>query len=31
VFLTTAIGQINFWNRVAAPFRFAPPVPRSAV
>jgi AhpD family alkylhydroperoxidase len=30
VFLTTAIGQINFWNRIAAPFRFAPPVPRSA-
>jgi AhpD family alkylhydroperoxidase len=29
VFLTTAIGQINFWNRVAAPFRFTPPIPRS--
>jgi AhpD family alkylhydroperoxidase len=29
-FLTTAIGQINFWNRVAAPFRFTPPIPRSA-
>ena len=27
VFLTTAIGQINFWNRVAAPLRFAPPIP----
>jgi AhpD family alkylhydroperoxidase len=26
-FLTTAIGQINFWNRVAAPLRFAPPLP----
>jgi len=26
VFLTTAIGQINFWNRVAAPLRFAPPI-----
>jgi AhpD family alkylhydroperoxidase len=26
-FLTTAIGQINFWNRVAAPLRFAPPIP----
>jgi AhpD family alkylhydroperoxidase len=26
-FLTTAIGQINFWNRVAAPLRFAPPAP----
>jgi AhpD family alkylhydroperoxidase len=31
VFLTTAVGQINFWNRVAAPFRFTPPIPRSAV
>lgn len=31
LFLTTAIGQINFWNRVAAPFRFTPPIPRSAV
>lgn len=29
VFLTTAIGQINFWNRVAAPFRFTPPIPAS--
>jgi AhpD family alkylhydroperoxidase len=27
VFLTTAIGQINFWNRVAAPLRFPPPIP----
>lgn len=27
VFLTTAIGQINFWNRVAAPLRFTPPIP----
>jgi AhpD family alkylhydroperoxidase len=26
-FLTTAIGQINFWNRIAAPFRFTPPIP----
>jgi AhpD family alkylhydroperoxidase len=25
--LTTAIGQINFWNRLAAPFRFVPPIP----
>lgn len=25
-FLTTAIGQINFWNRVAAPLRFTPPI-----
>ncbi len=27
--LTTAIGQINFWNRIAAPFRFTPPIPRA--
>jgi AhpD family alkylhydroperoxidase len=27
-FLTTAIGQINFWNRIAAPFRFTPPIPQ---
>jgi AhpD family alkylhydroperoxidase len=26
-FLTTAIGQINFWNRLAAPLRFTPPIP----
>jgi len=26
-FLTTAIGQINFWNRIAAPLRFTPPIP----
>ncbi len=26
--LTTAIAQINFWNRLAAPFRFTPPIPR---
>jgi AhpD family alkylhydroperoxidase len=30
VFLSAAIGQINFWNRIAAPFRFAPPIPGSA-
>jgi AhpD family alkylhydroperoxidase len=29
IFLTAAIGQINFWNRIAAPFRFTPPTPRS--
>ncbi len=29
-FLTTAIGQINFWNRVAAPLRFAPPIPNGS-
>ena len=28
-FLTTAIGQINFWNRIAAPFRFIPPIPQA--
>jgi AhpD family alkylhydroperoxidase len=27
--LTTAIAQINFWNRLAAPLRFTPPVPYS--
>ena len=30
ILLTGAIGQINFWNRIAAPFRFAPPIPESA-
>jgi AhpD family alkylhydroperoxidase len=29
-FLTTAIGQINFWNRVAAPLRFTPPITTSS-
>lgn len=29
-FLTISIGQINFWNRIAAPFRFTPPIPGSA-
>ena len=28
--LTTAVAQINFWNRLAAPFRFTPPIPHSA-
>jgi AhpD family alkylhydroperoxidase len=27
--LTTAIAQINFWNRLAAPLRFTPPIPQS--
>jgi AhpD family alkylhydroperoxidase len=27
--LTVAISQINAWNRIAAPFRFAPPIPGS--
>ncbi|MGB7264220.1 MAG: carboxymuconolactone decarboxylase family protein [Terracidiphilus sp.] len=26
--LTVAISQINAWNRVAAPFRFTPQIPR---
>ena len=26
--LTVAISQINAWNRIAAPLRFAPPIPR---
>ena len=26
-FLTVAISQINAWNRIAAPFRFTPPIP----
>ncbi|HEY1579475.1 MAG TPA: carboxymuconolactone decarboxylase family protein [Terracidiphilus sp.] len=29
-FLTTAVGQINFWNRVAAPLRFTPPIPQGS-
>jgi AhpD family alkylhydroperoxidase len=28
--LTTAIGQINFWNRIAAPLRFTPPIPQQS-
>jgi AhpD family alkylhydroperoxidase len=28
--LTAAISQINAWNRVAAPFRFTPPIPASS-
>jgi AhpD family alkylhydroperoxidase len=28
--LTTAIAQINFWNRVAAPLRFTPPIPSNS-
>jgi len=28
--LTVAISQINAWNRIAAPFRFTPPIPGSA-
>jgi AhpD family alkylhydroperoxidase len=29
VLLTVAISQINAWNRVAAPFQFAPPISRT--
>jgi len=29
-FLTIAISQINAWNRIAAPFRFTPPIPGAA-
>jgi hypothetical protein len=25
--VAAAVGQINFWNRIAAPFRFTPPIP----
>jgi AhpD family alkylhydroperoxidase len=28
--LTTAIGLINTWNRIAGPLRFAPPIPQPA-
>jgi AhpD family alkylhydroperoxidase len=28
--LTTAIGLINTWNRIAGPLQFAPPIPQSA-
>jgi AhpD family alkylhydroperoxidase len=27
--LTVAISQINAWNRIAAPFKFTPPIPRA--
>ena len=26
--LSAAVRQINTWNRIAAPFRIAPPIPR---
>jgi AhpD family alkylhydroperoxidase len=29
--LTVAIGQINAWNRIAAPLRFTPPIPESVI
>jgi alkylhydroperoxidase family enzyme len=28
VLLTVAVGQINAWNRIAAPLRFTPPIPQ---
>jgi AhpD family alkylhydroperoxidase len=28
--LTTAIGLINTWNRIAGPLQFAPPIPKPA-
>ena len=28
--LTTAIGLINAWNRIAGPLRFPPPIPKPA-
>ncbi|MHB1515499.1 MAG: carboxymuconolactone decarboxylase family protein [Acidiferrobacteraceae bacterium] len=28
VFLTTAVGVINLWNRIAVAFRFSPPLPK---
>jgi AhpD family alkylhydroperoxidase len=30
-FLTVAVSQINAWNRIAAPLRFTPPIPASAL
>jgi AhpD family alkylhydroperoxidase len=30
VALTTAIGLINTWNRIAGPLQFAPPIPAHA-
>jgi len=29
--LTTAIGLINIWNRIAGPFRFTPPIPHHEI
>jgi AhpD family alkylhydroperoxidase len=29
IFLTATIAQINFWNRIAATFRFTPQIPTS--
>lgn len=27
-YLTTAVGHINIWNRIAVAFRFSPPIPQ---
>jgi AhpD family alkylhydroperoxidase len=29
--LSIAIGQINIWNRIAAPFQYTPPIPRHPI
>lgn len=31
VFLTSAVGTINAWNRIAMAFRFTPPIPQEKV
>jgi AhpD family alkylhydroperoxidase len=31
LFLSTAIANINAWNRLGAAFRFAPPIPKKAM
>ena len=31
IFLSLAIGTINAWNRLGGAFRFAPPIPKTAV
>ena len=31
VWLSSAIVLINSWNRIAAPFQYAPPIPRHAI
>jgi alkylhydroperoxidase family enzyme len=29
--LSSAVAVINTWNRIAAPFQFAPPIPRHTI
>ena len=29
--LSTAVAVINTWNRIAAPFQYAPPIPRHSI